>query len=203
MPKVSSEYSESRRRQILDAAAHCFARQGFHGTTMKQIVQESGLSAGAIYNYFPSKAEIIDAIARERHTAETALLRGALEGGAKPVDLSALSRAFFESFASNEHRDARRVGIEVWAEALRNPSVLDTVRRGVDEPRRLLEQIVVACQARGELPQAIDPEGLARTIVAIFQGFVLQQAWDPETDIERYLGAVDAILSTLSAAAET
>jgi hypothetical protein len=36
-------------------------------------------------------------------------------------------------------------------------------------------------------------------MVAIFQGFVLQQAWDPEADIEQYMTAVDVILAALSA----
>jgi hypothetical protein len=35
-------------------------------------------------------------------------------------------------------------------------------------------------------------------MIAIFQGFVLQQAWDPETDSDQYLAAVDVILSALS-----
>ncbi len=199
MPKVSLEHTDARRRQILDAALRCFSKQGFHRATMKDIMKESGLSAGAIYNYFSAKGDIIDAIARERHASENALLVGALAESEKPVDLHGLARAFFGSFAGREHREARRVGVEVWAEALRNPDVLETVRQGVDEPRHLLARIVTECQERYELPPEIDPEGFARVMIAIFQGFVLQQAWDPETDSEQYLAAVDVILAALSA----
>ena len=85
----------------------------------------------------------------------------------------------------------------MWAEALRNPDVLATVRRGVDEPRRLLGRIVSESQARGELPSEIDPDALARVMVAIFQGFVLQQAWDPETDSRSFVAALDVILAAL------
>jgi AcrR family transcriptional regulator len=198
MPKVSPEYSDARRRQILDAALECFAKQGFHGTTMKDIIRASGLSAGAIYNYFSAKGEIVAAIARERHASENALLSSASDESDKPLDLHGLARAFFGSFASTEHRDARRVGVEVWAEALRNPDVLESVRRGVDEPRHLLARIIAECQERDELPAHLDPDGFARVMIAIFQGFVLQQAWDPETDSDQYLAAVDVILSALS-----
>jgi len=199
MPKVSLEHSDTRRRQILDAALHCFSKQGFHRTTMKDIVKVSGLSAGAIYNYFSAKGDIVDAIAQERHASENALLAAASAGSDKPLDLQGLARAFFGSFAGTENRESRRVGVEVWAEALRNPDVLKIVRRGVDEPRRLLARIIGECQERDELPSKIDPDGFARVLIAIFQGFVLQQAWDPETDGEEYLAAVDVLLSALSA----
>lgn len=197
MPKVSQEHTEARRRQILEAARQCFAKQGFHGTTMKDIIEASGLSAGAIYNHFSAKAEIIDAIARERHDSEAALLASALAENDEPTELRALARAFFATFAGEEHRESRRVGVEVWAEALRNPDVLATVRRGVDEPRRLLSRIVAKSQERGQLSPAFDPDGFARVMVAIFQGFVLQQAWDPGTDSEQYLAALEVILDAL------
>src|SRR5512141_1828028 len=61
MPKVTEEYADTRRRQIIDAAYRCFARKGFHQTTMRDIYAETGLSAGAVYNYFKSKEEIIEA----------------------------------------------------------------------------------------------------------------------------------------------
>ncbi len=198
MPKVSAEHSEARRQQILGAALQCFSKDGFHMTTMKDIMRTSGLSTGAIYNYFSSKAEIVDAIARDRHASEHSLLSGAFAVSEKRLDLHALARAFFESFAAKEHREARRVGVEMWAEALRNPDVLESVRRGVDGPRQLLARIIRECQQGDELPSEIDPEGLARVMVAIFQGFVLQQAWDPEVDIEQYMAAVDVILAALS-----
>ena len=61
MPKVAKEHGEARRRQIVDAAYRCFARRGFHQTTMRDIYQEAGLSPGAVYHYFASKDEIIQA----------------------------------------------------------------------------------------------------------------------------------------------
>src|SRR3989304_4862304 len=72
MPKVLPEYLELRRQQILDAAAACFVRRGFPRTTMQDICDEAGLSPGAVYRYFPSKEEIIEAMSeyRQRQNAE-------------------------------------------------------------------------------------------------------------------------------------
>ncbi len=64
-PKVSEEYLEDRRNQILNAAVATFSRNGFHQTTIEDIRLEAGLSRGAVYHYFKTKEDIIDAI-RER-----------------------------------------------------------------------------------------------------------------------------------------
>jgi len=53
-PDVSAE----RKQQIYQAALTCFGRDGYHRTTMDDIVSESGLSKGALYWYFGSKKEL-------------------------------------------------------------------------------------------------------------------------------------------------
>jgi AcrR family transcriptional regulator len=55
MPKVSEEHKERRRGEILDAAQRVFARHGYEGATVARLEQETGLSRGAIFNYFGSK----------------------------------------------------------------------------------------------------------------------------------------------------
>ena len=62
MPKVTAAHRESRREQILIAAWKCFSRNGFHSTSMADVIAEAGLSAGAVYLYFRSKDEIIVAV---------------------------------------------------------------------------------------------------------------------------------------------
>jgi AcrR family transcriptional regulator len=55
VPKVSPEHKTRRREQILEAARRCFARYGYEGATVARLEDETGLSRGAIFNYFPSK----------------------------------------------------------------------------------------------------------------------------------------------------
>lgn len=57
-PIVSDSYKEKRRKEILDSALACFAKKGFQVATVDDIVEHSGISKGAIYNYFKSKDEI-------------------------------------------------------------------------------------------------------------------------------------------------
>jgi AcrR family transcriptional regulator len=57
-PIVSDEYKEKKKKEILSSAFVCFAKKGFELATINDIVEHSGISKGAIYNYFQSKDEI-------------------------------------------------------------------------------------------------------------------------------------------------
>src|ERR1700742_2619416 len=74
MPKVKPETSLARRDEILAAAEICFARQGFHQTTIRDVIRESGLSAGCIYGHFATKEELIQAMGERRHARDRELL---------------------------------------------------------------------------------------------------------------------------------
>jgi AcrR family transcriptional regulator len=50
---------QGKKRQILDAAIHCFARKGFHATSIQEIVDELGMAKGSIYFYFKSKDDLL------------------------------------------------------------------------------------------------------------------------------------------------
>lgn len=73
MPKVSEEHKNRRREQILDGARRCFARHGYEGATVARLEEETGLSRGAIFNYFPSKEAIFLSVAQESSDRLTAI----------------------------------------------------------------------------------------------------------------------------------
>ena len=61
MRKIDPARQHERRRQILAAAAECFAEHGFHATSTAQICARAGMSPGNLFHYYASKAEIIEA----------------------------------------------------------------------------------------------------------------------------------------------
>lgn len=199
MPKVSAAHLEARRQQIIDAALECFARQGFHRTTMQDLVHETGLSFGAIYRYFKTKDEIIEAVADQRHARERDLISAAVRHADLSEVFDQLSRDFLEALDDPKQRKQRRLGIQIWAEALRNPRMLKLARRGVDEPRQLLGGLIRAAQERGEISSELDPDAAARVIISVFHGFVLQQAWDPRVEIGPYRKVVSELLTAITA----
>jgi TetR/AcrR family transcriptional regulator, transcriptional repressor of aconitase len=63
VPKVSELHKERRREEILAAAQRCFAKHGYEGATVARLEAESGLSRGAIFNYFENKEALFVEIA--------------------------------------------------------------------------------------------------------------------------------------------
>lgn len=198
MPRVSQSYLQARRRQIMDAAITCFAREGFHHATMQDIVAETGLSAGAIYRYFRSKEDIVAAIAAEHHAAEAAVLAEWPGGDDVAGALRHLAGVSLGRLADPAEQRWRRVTVQVWGEALHNDRVMSIVRRGLDEPLQILAELFRQGQRDGRLPEQLDPDGAARVCASIFQGLVLQQAYEPGLDVQAYLDAVIVLIDALA-----
>lgn len=199
MPRVSQSYLDARRRQIMDAAITCFARHGFDQATMQDIVAETGLSAGAIYRYFRSKEDIVAAIAAEHHAAEAATLAEWHGGNDVAEALRQLVGVSLGRLADPAEQRWRRVTVQVWGEALHNDRVMSIVRFGLDAPLQTLAELFRQGQRDGRLPQQLDPDGAARVCASIFQGLVLQQAWDPGLDVQAYIDAVLVLVDALAA----
>ncbi len=196
MPKVSEAHRENRRRQILDAAIECFAHHGFQRTTMEDIIGEAGLSAGAIYSYFQSKDQIIETLADQRHEREKRIIEAALNREEWAASLSELFRSFSsELLTASSARKERRLGIQLWAEALCNPKVLTLIRRGINQPLKLLSNAIAEAQGSGRLQRTLNPEAAARVLIAMFHGLILQQAWDERTEVAEFAKAAQAMLA--------
>jgi hypothetical protein len=83
-------------------------------------------------------------------------------------------------------KQQRKVTIQIWAESLRDKHVRKIVERGLRQRDTLAESLRSAQQA-GQLPNDLDTDSLSRVMLALLQGFILQQAWEPELDTNSYL----------------
>lgn len=202
MPKISEEQREARRLQILDVAARCFARQGFHRTTMEDIVRKLKSSPGAVYCYFHGKNDIVEAIAEQRHNRESALLAELLASGNVGEGLQHLARTFFEMLHDPKERERRKVTIQIWAESLRDKRIRKIIERGIRQ-RDLLTTALRNAQGTGQLPKTLDTDAFSRVLLALVQGFILQQAWEPELDIEGYLTTAMHLVNSVLSDGET
>ena len=195
MPRVSDEYRAARREQVLGAAMRCVAREGFHRTTMADVIAESGLSAGAVYGYFSGKNEIILAIVTRSvgHVAESL---GEITSGPRPVSPVAALRtvlARVEELAEGPDGDITKVIVQAWAEAARDDEVRELVRREVDEIRQAWVALLERAQADGTLPADADPEVTARTLVALLPGYILQRVVFGDVSPESFTAAAEAL----------
>jgi AcrR family transcriptional regulator len=182
MPKISPAQRETRRQQILDAALRCFSRDGFHATTTADIVRESGVSQGTLYLYFATKEDIVLALSDDRH-ARQALLNGLAMSEQDPVKgLAAFIELHGVGLLEPGRVDGRRVGIQGWAEALRDQRIHDSVVGGMVSVREAIVRLVERGQRTGQIRADIEPESVARTLIALHNGFLLQIAWGEAID---------------------
>jgi AcrR family transcriptional regulator len=84
VPKVSTEHKEQVRQRLIDAARIVVLRDGHEGATTRAVLDEAGLSAGSLYNYFSSKDELFEALA-EQVISENIRQRAAGDG--RPGDM--------------------------------------------------------------------------------------------------------------------
>jgi TetR/AcrR family transcriptional regulator, transcriptional repressor of aconitase len=191
MPKVSDAHLAARRDQILAAAARCFSRDGFHRTSVQDIVRESGISAGLVYRYFTGKEDMIVAIVTAWHDQREALLDVATGEPRTLDDLTAAYLDLLRSIGDPDQRDSGRLGIQVWAEAARSPRIRELVRRGVDVPRTHAARVLSGSTD-------LDPDALVRIFIAIYQGLLLQTAWDETLDNRAFVDTLGSILAALT-----
>jgi AcrR family transcriptional regulator len=194
MPRITPARAAARRRQIMEAALVCFARRGFHKTTMQDVVKQARLSPGAIYCHFAGKHDIIVAVVEERHRRERELLRLAAGRESLPAALDQLVSDFISMLGGAEERAWRRLTVQLWAESLHDRRLAAPVHRGVDAPRAALAAMVRKAKRRGELPKGLNPDATARLLVASFQGLVLQQAWDSRLDVKACADALATLM---------
>jgi AcrR family transcriptional regulator len=197
MPKISTEQRQARRDQILAAALKCFSRDGFHQTTMSDIVRESGLSQGTLYLYFKSKDDLIAAIADDRHRREAALNALAEDEQDPLQSILMLSRLYATRLLEHANADDLRVSLQGWAEALRNERVKAGVLDGLTLARDTLVRVIRRGQKRGTFNAKLDAAAAARLLIAIFQGFVLQAVWEPDQDLEACFRMIDELVPRL------
>lgn len=61
-PKDVEERKDAKRRHILDTAAKVFSERGYHGTTVRDVLSEAGVSTGSFYFYFSNKEELFETL---------------------------------------------------------------------------------------------------------------------------------------------
>jgi AcrR family transcriptional regulator len=176
MPRVSQQYKDQQRAEILDAARRCFVRNGFHRTSMQDVFTESGRSAGAVYRYFSSKDDMILAVASQNLTDVTEALRATLRSGDGDAEPGHAMATLLDEVASRHANDQlATVALMVWSEALRNPALADRLREASAAMTRDLADVVRQRQAAGELAAA-RADALARVILSILPGYLLNLA---------------------------
>lgn len=176
MPKVSQQYRDARREQILAAAKRCFVRDGFHETSMQDLFAESGLSSGAIYRYFPGKEDMIAAIAEENLRDMAAVIHALATGGHGGGLGAALAEVLDAIRAKHAQSGLGAMAVLVWSEALRTPALAEQLDVMLNRMRADLADVVREHQAGDGRSGSADADALTALLMSIIPGYILQLA---------------------------
>jgi BetI-type transcriptional repressor, C-terminal len=113
--------------------------------------------------------------------------------------LHMLVRGYARWLTDPSSDQVRRVGVNGWAEALRNQRVRRSVVDGIDAARAVIVLLVTRAQSQRLISGDLGADAIARTLVALFQGFLLQVVWHQPVDVAAALAVVDRMLGGLAA----
>ena len=172
------DHSEDRRRQILRAAMTCFARRGFHLTTMNDISVEAQISVGLIYRYFDSKDAVITFMASE-HLDD---LRRVLEQARRaPTLFEALELVSIRHCEEQPEHLHLSLVLDLFAEAARNEKVRVLLRDVTDFFIGNVADLIAASDEVKTAPPGLTPRTAAEIIVDSTRGMMIRAIADSST----------------------
>ena len=168
---------ERRRSEIIAAAADCFARKGVHQTTMPEICNAAGISAGALYRYFSGKDAIIHALV-EQEREETRIFTEQLTEATDIVaGLTDIMPDLLSTLTDDQYA---RLTLEIGAEAARNPAIAEAFNRNEAELRDTLADVVRRSQAKGIVDAELDVDAAVFLLIALLDGLAGRSAFAGE-----------------------
>ena len=215
MPRVTQSHRDRQTARILAAAQLCFARRGFDGASMDEIVAKAGMSSSTVYRYFPEgKRSLVRAVIGRVMDPVVDWIAGLAEVDELPsfedVFVTAVERSWVfgrpfsgeadaspeaessespESAVATEASDQIDLMVGVWAELARRPDLREVYADGYVRVRGEIARVVRQWQGRGVIAGGIDPDEAAAVIHNAAVGLIIQRTVTGE------LGRADAAMT--------
>lgn len=193
MPKLKPDTQRARRDNILEAAEICFARSGFHATSMQDICREAGVSPGALYVYFKSKEDLIAGLV-ERNRAE---FQARFTHLSETTDFFAALEAIGNAYFVDDDPRRRMICIETGLESTRNATVGDIFHSVDDFVGSSFQSLFQRMIDEGRIRPAHDAAALARIFMVIGDGLFWRSAVDRKFDMAKTIPDIVEVIRQL------
>lgn len=192
MGRIAGVSAEETKERLVDAAARIFELKGYEGATVAQIAREAGVTTGAIYAHYSSKAELlIEALRVHSERATASLLPPGARAEAPDLLLALGSRL------GRDDRDESALLIEALLAARRDAELAQVLAAALGDRERLMASILADGQAQRLLTEDVPVDAAARFALMLGLGSLLVRALDlPPVDRAQWdqviRGLVDA-----------
>ncbi|WP_106850279.1 TetR/AcrR family transcriptional regulator [Blastococcus sp. Marseille-P5729] len=192
MPKVSEEHRSAQRARIDAAVIACIERTGLVALTMADIIKESGLSAGAIYGYYPGKKELTVAVAHSVLGNRLAVLDEVAGRDPLPAPATVLAELLRGMPAP--------ILLQLFASTVSSGELKDVAHQAIARVDAGISSYLVTWFERQGVPTAEAKRRAALVTPAMLglaQGYVIQSGVRLDLELDDYIAAIEALLSGL------
>lgn len=149
----------------------CFAKCGFHQTSMHDVAGEAGISVGLIYRYFESKEAVISALADQHKTELHSLLERARQAPTLRDSLEILLTA--HCCEDNPELHCAFV-VDLFAEAGRNPRIANVVLDVLETGMAGVTEVIARAPEMQNPPHGLSPREVTELIFATARGSMMR-----------------------------
>lgn len=184
--------ADDTRTELLAAAMRVFAARGYEGARISEIAKEAGVTTGAIYNHYSSKAELLNAAISQRGPE---LMAELLDGDENVSVLDA-----FRTVAAVMPEQAPLMSpllMEAVVASRRDPEVAKVVAGGILDRERERADLIRRGQAAGDVDLDIDADAMARYTTMLLLGSIVVGVLELEpVDRRSWLAVMDRVLDS-------
>jgi AcrR family transcriptional regulator len=182
--------SADTRDRLLDVARQAFASNGFDVTTNKQIAEAAGITAGAIYHYFPSKVDLYLAVYEQVQQVMQRAFDEAINGADTLLERYSLA---LDAAVALNHLDPSIAGfvVRMSGEAQRHPDLMALLAAVARPGEDFASRLVADARASGELFPDLHARAVEDLLHSVLLG--LAQFGTLVDDADRHAAAVDAL----------
>lgn len=156
-------------RQLLDATKELIREKGCHSVTMKDIMEQSELSKGAIFHYVKSKDEIFAWVLQERLDEINERFMNEVEQGGGTFD-GPMQKIASSLPALEDAQDVTNKVLMYLLGKESEPAVAEALKQFYERSVQLSRQWIATGQRHGVIPESVDAELTAEMFVLLSLG---------------------------------
>ncbi len=172
--------SQARTREAIIAAAHeAFPNAGFHRTSLEQVARGAGVTTGAIYSNFSTKAELFLAVYERQMDRWIADLEAAVSEGGSVADRTAAASDEWLRYARSQE-GWFRLNLEFWAHAVDDDELRVRFAEQSFRLRHAIAGMIGRDAAERDIDLPLPADQLAVAVNALGNGLLIDRALRPE-----------------------
>jgi len=173
-PRITEDKWNETHQTILNTAQQLFAVKGYNGTSMNDIVKESGVSKGAIYNHFESKERLFLSLMEVQTQVGFSQLEATFSDDDTSVDKLKKILAVTFSGSVSCPRELCMMQTEFMVSASRIESIVPELQKRYRMIRDFMVAIIEDGKRRGEIKEELDSESIVTLVFATLDGLGFQ-----------------------------